>query len=158
VLSENNHIMAQSLNKVIVHIVFSTKHRQNFIDDTIKDELFNYLGGTCKHLECNPIRVGGYRNHVHILCFLSKKITLIKLLEDVKKNSSKWMKTKGEAYTNFYWQDGYGAFSVNPKQVDLVIAYIDNQEKHHSKHTYEDEMRAFFKQYGIEYDERYVWD
>jgi REP element-mobilizing transposase RayT len=88
--------MAQSLSKVYVHITFSTKNRQNLIDDSIKDPLFEYLGGICKGLECNPIQIGGHLNHVHILCLLSRKITQMKLLEEVKKQSSKWIKTKGD--------------------------------------------------------------
>lgn len=82
----------------------------------------------------------------------------MKLLEEVKSHSSKWIKTKGEDYKNFYWQNGYGAFSVNPSQVDRVIGYIANQHKHHSKKTFQDEYRAFLKKYHVEYDERYVWD
>jgi putative transposase len=150
--------MAQSLTKIYVHLVFSTKHRQPFIDNAIKDELFAYLGGACKNLECYPIRVGGHKDHVHILCSLSKKITLIKLLEEIKKTSSRWMKTKGENYKNFYWQDGYGAFSINPKQLEVVTEYINNQEAHHTKQSFQDECRMFYKEYGVEYDERYVWD
>jgi len=102
--------MSQSLTRNYVHIVFSTKFREQLIRDSIKIELFEYLGGVCKHLECNPIRVGGYKDHVHILCILSKKIALMVLLEELKKGSSKWIKTKGNHYTNFYWQAGYGAF------------------------------------------------
>jgi putative transposase len=89
---------------------------------------------------------------------LSKKIALMKLLEEVKSHSSKWMKTKDELLKNFYWQDGYGAFSVNPSEVDKVIAYIANQHEHHSRKTFQDEYRAFLKKYNVEYDERYVWD
>ena len=83
---------------------------------------------------------------------------MIKLLEEVKSHSSKWMKTKGDEYRNFYWQDGYGAFSVNPSEVDVVINYIANQKNHHATKTFQDEYRAFLKKYNIEYDERYVWD
>jgi REP element-mobilizing transposase RayT len=89
---------------------------------------------------------------------LSKKIALTKLLEELKSHSSKWMKTKDESLKYFFWQDGYGAFSVNPTEVDIVIAYIDNQQKHHSKKTFQQEYRAFLKKYKVEYDERYVWD
>ena len=150
--------MAQSLSKVCVHIVFSTKHRQNLIDDHIKTPLFEYLGGICRGLDCNPVQVGGYQNHVHILCLLSRKITQMKLLEELKKRSSKWINTKGAAYSNFYWQDGYGIFSVNPSEIDRVINYIKNQEEHHQKRSFQDEFRAFLKKYNVEYDERYVWD
>lgn len=82
----------------------------------------------------------------------------MKLLEEVKSHSSKWIKTKGEAYRNFYWQDGYGAFSVNPGETDMLIAYIANQKEHHSKKTFQEEYRSFLEKYKVEYDERYVWD
>jgi REP element-mobilizing transposase RayT len=150
--------MGQSLVKNYIHIVFSTKHRQPIILPQYEDELHSYLGGICKNLDCQPIKVGGYTDHIHILCMLSKKIALMKLLEEVKSHSSKWMKTKDEQLKNFYWQDGYGAFSVNPAEIDRVIAYIANQHEHHSKKTFQDEYRAFLKKYNVEYDERYVWD
>ncbi|MBS1571264.1 MAG: IS200/IS605 family transposase [Bacteroidetes bacterium] len=150
--------MGQSLNKIYVHIVFSTKYRQPLITDSIKEELFNYLGGICKSLECNPIQVGGFNDHVHILCVLSKKIALMDLLEKVKSNSSKWIKTKGNEFSNFYWQSGYGAFSVNPTEIELVKNYIINQEEHHQKKNFQDEFLAFLNKYKIEYDEKYIWD
>lgn len=150
--------MAQSLVRNYIHLVFSTKHRQPFIDESIEDELFNYLGGICKKLECQPIIAGGHLNHVHILCLLSRKIALMKLLEEVKSHSSKWIKTKGESYSNFYWQDGYGAFSVNPKEIDVVVKYIANQKTHHSEKTFQTEFLQFLKEYSVEYDERYIWE
>jgi len=87
--------MPQSLVKNSVHIIFSTKNRHPFIDDEIKDELFRYIGGICKNLECHPIIVGGYKDHVHILCMLSRKVALMKLVEKIKAYSSKWIKSKG---------------------------------------------------------------
>ncbi len=150
--------MGQSLSKVYVHITFSTKNHHPFIDDELEHSLFDYLGGICKKLACNPVKVGGHRDHVHILCLLSKKIAQMKLLEEIKKGSSGWIKTKGSKYHNFYWQDGYGIFSVNPSQVDVVAEYIDHQKKHHVKITYKDELRRFFKKYHINYDERFIWD
>ena len=149
--------MGQSLVKNYIHIVFSTKLRKPFIDETIENELFAYLGGVCNKLDCTVLKVGGYLNHVHILCMLSKNITLSKLLQDLKSNSSKWIKTKGENYQNFFWQDGYGAFSVNPSEVEIVVNYIANQKEHHSKKNFQDEFRAFLEKYEVEYDERYVW-
>jgi REP element-mobilizing transposase RayT len=150
--------MAQSLSKVYVHITFSTKNRYPFIDNGIGQELWAYLGGICKTLECNPVRVGGYKDHVHICCLLSKKITQIKLLEEVKKESSKWIKTKGKQYEKFYWHDGYGIFSVNPSEIGPVVEYINNQEGHHKKRTFQEELLAFLKKYEVEYDERYLWE
>lgn len=85
-------------------------------------------------------------------------MALVKLMEELKSHSSKWIKTKGEPYQKFYWQDGYGAFSVNPGEVEIVINYIENQREHHRKRTFQNEYRAFLKKYKIDYDERYVWD
>jgi putative transposase len=150
--------MPQSLVKNFMHIVFSTKHRESLIYPAIETELYSYLGGICAELECQPIKIGGYTDHVHILCLLSKKIALMKLLEEMKSHSSKWIKTKDERLRNFYWQDGYGAFSVNPSEIDVVKTYIENQNEHHKKKTFQDEYRAFLKKYKVEYDERYVWD
>ncbi len=121
-------------------------------------ELYSYLGGICNNLESQVIRIGGYSDHVHILCLLSKKIALCKLVEELKSHSSKWMKTRSVMLANFYWQDGYGAFSVNPYKVGNLIAYIDNQLEHHGKRTFQQEYRAFLKKYKVEFDERYVWD
>ncbi len=145
--------MAQSLVRNYIHLVFSTKYRFPYIDESIENELFNYLGGVCKKLECQPIIVGGYLDHIHILCLLSKKIALVKLLEEVKSHSSKWIKSKGENYSNFYWQDGYGAFSVNPKEVEVVVKYISTQKTHHSKKTFQTELLQFLKEYNVEYNE-----
>ena len=150
--------MPQSLVKNYVHIVWSTKYREHLIYPPAEEELHAYLGGICKRMECHPIKIGGYSDHVHVLCMLSKKIALMKLLEEVKSHSSKWMKTKGEDLSNFYWQDGYGAFSVNPADIERVIAYIANQKEHHSKISFQNEYRAILKRYKVEYDERYVWD
>jgi REP element-mobilizing transposase RayT len=150
--------MPQSIAYNYLHITFSTKYRVPIIDEAIEEELFKYIGGICKNLECNPIKVGGYRDHIHILCVLSRKIALMKLLEEIKSHSSKWIKTKGDKYKNFYWQRGYGSFSVNPAEIDVVVRYIENQAEHHKKKTFQDEYIAFLKKYNAEYDERYLWD
>ena len=141
--------MGQSLVKNYIHIVFSTKHRQHLIHERVEEELYAYIGGTCKNLECHPIKIGGYTDHIHILCMLSKKIALMKLLEEVKSHSSKWMKTKGDDLKNFYWQDGYGAFSVNPSEIDRVINYIANQKEHHSKKHFRMNTERFLKNTGL---------
>ena len=150
--------MGQSLVQNYIHIVFSTKYRRPLIQPPVEQELHAYLGGICNRLECQTIIVGGYTHHIHILCKLSKKIALMKLVEEVKSHSSKWIKDKGKSYENFYWQDGYGAFSVNPAEVDKVISYIANQKAHHEKKAFRDEYSEFLKKYQLEYDERYVWD
>ena len=150
--------MGQSLVQNYVHIVFSTKYRQELIFPPVESELHAYLGSICNAHDCQSIKVGGYTDHVHILCKLSKKIALMKLLEEVKSHSSKWIKKKGEGYHNFYWQDGYGAFSVSPSQVDRVKAYIGNQHTHHRKKSFKNEFRKFLNDNDVDYDERYVWD
>ncbi|MGM0650749.1 MAG: IS200/IS605 family transposase, partial [Bacteroidota bacterium] len=124
--------MAQSLSKVYLHIVFSTKYRRKFIDKNIRPRLFDYVGGVCNGLECQVLQVGGYDDHVHILCQMSRKITQMKLLEEIKKRSSAWIKTIDKKYLDFYWQRGYGIFSVDKEGIDSVIEYIANQEQHHA--------------------------
>lgn len=150
--------MSQSLAKVCTHITFSTKYRQPLIDDKIENDLHAYLGGICNELECLPIKVGGYIDHIHILCVLSRKIAIMNLLKEVKRGSPKWIKTQGREYEEFYWQDGYGIFSVNSTDLEVVIKYIANQKAHHENKTFQDEYRGFLKKYNVEYDERYVWD
>lgn len=150
--------MGQSLAQNYIHIVFSTKYRQHLIHPPVEEELHAYLGGICNKLECHVLKVGGYTDHIHILCMLSKKIALMKLVEELKSHSSKWMKTKDPSLANFYWQDGYGAFSVNPAEVDVVINYIANQKEHHRKKTFQEEYKATLDKYKVKYDERYVWD
>ncbi len=146
--------MGQSLVQNYLHITFSTKNRQPLIDNFIKKELFSYLAAICNNLNCTALKVGGYSDHIHILCLLSKKITLIKLMEELKKQSSKWIKSKGSSFNNFYWQNGYGAFSVNPKEKNIVIAYINNQVEHHKTKSFIEEFRAFLKNYNV----KFVWE
>jgi putative transposase len=151
-------IMGQSLVKNYIHIVFSTKHRQPLIFPSIEGELYSYLGGICNNLDCTPIKIGGHYDHVHILCFLSKKIALMNLVEELKSHSSLWMKRKDIRLKNFYWQNGYGAFSVKASEVDIVKGYIENQHQHHARKIFQDEYRALLNEHETDYDERYVWD
>lgn len=150
--------MGQSLVQNYMHIVFSTKHRKPMIASSFEHELHAYIGGTCNALDCQVLIVGGYTDHIHILCMLSKKIALMTLVQKVKANASKWIKTKDESLTDFYWQDGYGAFSVSTSQVEKVVNYIKNQHAHHTKKTFQEEYRDVLTAYNITYDERYVWD
>lgn len=150
--------MGQSIMQNYLHISFSTKHRQPLITENIEEELYKYIGGTCNSFECHPIKIGAHFDHIHILCMLSKKVMSMKLIEVIKSSSSKWIKTKGDEFSNFYWQDGYGGFSVNPSEIDVVTNYIANQKEHHKKMTFQEEYRAFLKKYKVAYDERYIWD
>lgn len=150
--------MGQSLAQNYVHIVFSTKYRRPLISPEIESELHHYLGGICNRLECQAIKIGGYTDHIHILCMLSKKLTLAKLVEEIKSHSSKWIKTKGDAYRDFYWQNGYGAFSVSYYHTEKIISYIANQHAHHKKKDFPNEYLDLLKKHKTEYDERYLWD
>ncbi len=151
--------MSQSLARVVVHIVFSTKYRRAWLTDKlVQDELHKYLAQILIRVGCPPIVVGGVADHVHILCNLSRKIAIMDLLEEIKSSSSKWMKTKGKDFQDFYWQGGYGIFSVSESNVPEVSEYIATQEEHHKTFTFQDEFRSLCRKHGIEIDERYVWD
>jgi REP element-mobilizing transposase RayT len=150
--------MPQSLVKNYIHITFSTKNREPLIHDSIEKELFKYIGGICNKLECYPVIVGGYKNHIHILCSLSRKIALMSLIEKIKSSSSKWIKSKGNRYQKFYWQRGYGCFSISNDKINIVKNYIANQKEHHQGKSFQTEYIDFIKENDIKYDEQYVWD
>jgi REP element-mobilizing transposase RayT len=150
--------MGQSLVSVATHLVWSTKYRQPLIDEAIEHELYAYLGGVCNEMDCQSIKVGGYLDHVHVLCYLSKKVALMDLLEEIKKRSSRWIKTKGKQYENFYWQNGYAAFSVDYRGIDIVRYYIHNQYLHHNGESFQQEYIRLLIENMMEYDERYLWD
>jgi len=117
-----------------------------------------YIGGTCNRLNCQSIIVNGVEDHIHILCRQSRTITVADLLEEIKRESSKWVKTKRNNLSAFSWQVGYAAFSIGRSEVERVRKYIANQERHHTKENYKDELRKILKAYNIEYDERYTWN
>jgi putative transposase len=151
--------MPQSLAQVYLHLIFSTKHRRPWLhDQALRDELHNYLGGTCRNLDSPSLLVGGIEDHAHILCRLGTSIAIATLIRDLKRESSKWIKTKHADLADFHWQDGYGAFSISPAHIADLRKYIANQEEHHKKESFQDEFRRILAKYGIEYDERYVWD
>ncbi len=150
--------MSQSLVKNLVHLVYSTKHRQAWIPKEHRAALFAYQAGIFKEWESPALIIGGVEDHVHALISLSKNHALKKVVEEVKKGSSKWMKSDGPRNSAFCWQAGYAAFSVSQSNSEAVSRYIANQEPHHRKVTFQDELRALFKRHEIEFDERYVWD
>ena len=151
--------MSQSLAKIYTHIIYSTKHRYPFLaKESLRAEMHAYLGGACNNLDCPVLSVGGSADHVHILCALSKNLSAADLIGEIKRSSSKWIKTKGLMTRKFAWQSGYGVFSVSQSQVETVRAYIVHQEEHHQKKSFQDEFRSFLRKYQIEYDERYLWN
>ena len=150
--------MPQSLAKIIVHITFSTKNRMPCLSKDIQPDLHAYMAGILQQLDCKPIQIGGVEDHVHVLCLLSKNHAVCKIVEELKKGSSKWIKPKEPEFKDFHWQNGYGAFSVSQSKVAGTIDYIGNQTEHHRHVSFQDEFRQFLKRYDVEYDERYVWD
>jgi REP element-mobilizing transposase RayT len=148
--------MPQSLSNVIVHLVFSTKNRTEWLAPRVRDELCAYLVGILKNIGCTPVQVGGHVDHVHLLFALARTKSMAQVVEEVKTGSSKWIKTKG--VLSFAWQSGYGVFSVSMSDVSNVVEYVRNQEEHHKVVSFMDEFRALMKEAEIEIDERYVWD
>ena len=150
--------MGQSLVQVYVHVVFSTKGRKPLLkSDEHRDRLHAYLNGTCKNQSSPAVIVGGVEDHVHLLVRLGKTIEISKLILSLKKDSSAWVKNELNI-GNFYWQSGYGAFSVSPSHVEGLTHYIANQQEHHRKESFQDEFRRLCLKYGVEIEERYVWD
>lgn len=149
--------MPQSLHVLSVHIVFSTKERRPWLASDIRPRVWAYLSRILQNLECHAITVGGVDDHVHVLCNLTKKHAPMKVLEILKKDSSKFVKTLDARLGDFHWQDGYGLFSVSPSHVEPVREYILKQEEHHRKETFQEEFLRILKKYGAAYDERYLW-
>ncbi len=150
--------MPQSYFQIYAHIVFSTKNREPLLNEAIRPRIHAYLATLARDFGCPFVHVGGASDHVHILADIGKKTLPVNLIAKMKQESSKFIKTAGAQYGKFYWQNGYGAFSVSAKDRQAVISYIDNQMEHHKKQSFQDELRGFLKQYGIQYDERYMWD
>ena len=150
--------MGQSLSKNYIHLVFSTKSHTKFIDKNIGNELYRYISTILKTCDSPAITIGGTKDHVHILCVQSKNISTAKLLEEIKKSSSKWIKTKGVNYRHFQWQGGYAAFSVGQSYVNSIRKYIENQELHHKKISFRNELIKLLNENYFVYDERYLWD
>lgn len=148
--------MPQSFVQFYTHIVFHTKNNKPLIKAEIEDELYSYIGGILKNIKSIPIQIGGTADHVHILSTLPKTMALMDLVEEIKKSSSKWIKTKGPQYQNFYWQDGYAGFSVSNSGVEPVKKYIITQKEHHKKVSTLDEYKILLDAYGIKYDEKYL--
>ena len=149
--------MPQSLSSILIHMIFSTKNRP-FITTAIETELHPYMATIFRELKSPSLTIDGTSDHVHILFSLGRVIKVADLVEEVKTESSKWIKTKGQKFRKFHWQKGYGAFSIGQSNVAALKRYIHGQKQHLRRITFQDEYRRFLKTYGIDYDERYVWD
>jgi putative transposase len=149
--------MAQSLTSLSIHIIFSTKNRYAFFKTkTLRQQLYDDMAGICRSHNCHPVIVGGAEDHVHLLMQLHKNIALSAVIEELKKSSSKWIKTldfESNGLRKFYWQKGYAALSVSQSQLKIVQHDIKNQEEHHKKKNFQDELREFLNRHGVCYDE-----
>lgn len=150
--------MPQSLARIHIHLVFSTKNRERLISDSIRSALHEYMATVLQNLGCHPLLINSVEDHSHLLFDLARTIPVSKAVEDVKKSSSKWIKTQGPQFTNFAWQAGYGAFAVSESNVESVRNYIAGQREHHRTKTFQEEYRAFLERHNVTFDERYVWD
>jgi len=150
--------MPQSLSQVILHIVFSTKERRPWLDPAIRPRMHAYLATLCRDCDCVAYRVGGVADHVHIAARLARTISQADFLEKIKKTSSAWIKEQGEQYQGFFWQAGYGDFSIGWSQLDDLMRYIDHQDQHHRTRTFQEEYRDLLLKYHVNFDEKYVWD
>ena len=150
--------MPQSLTKLYSHLVFSTKYREPLLDDEIRPRVHAFLATIVRDMDSPWVVVGGVDDHVHVLFDMGKKYPPVEFVEQLKRESSKFVKTLGAKYAEFYWQRGYGMFSVGPAYRDEAESYVRHQAEHHRVKTFQDEFRAFLERYGVEYDERYAWD
>ena len=151
--------MPQSLSIVYIHLVFSTKNRRPFLRDReTREDLHSYLGGISKQLDCPPIIVGGVEDHVHLLTRFGRTITQAEWVKELKRISNLWLKQRGNQYMDFEWQGGYADFSVSQSNLEQVTQYIANQEEHHRKMSFQDEVRELLKRHQQEWDEKYIWE
>jgi putative transposase len=150
--------MPQSLVRTLIHVCFSTKNRVDLITPEIEKDLFGYMHGIVENNKSKLILANGTTNHVHLLISIGKTLSISELVGDIKRDSSSWIKKQEREFSQFYWQEGYGAFSVGQTEDEHVIKYIANQKEHHKTKDYKTEFRGFLRKYKIEYDERYVWD
>jgi REP element-mobilizing transposase RayT len=150
--------MPSTYTNLLYHIVFSTKQRIPLIADDWKEELYRYIGGIIRAEGGVALEIGGANDHIHILAKFKASVSVADMLNKIKANSSKWANDHKMKMRKFGWQEGYAAFSVSESRVPDVKEYIQNQEEHHRKHTYQEELLALLERHGIEYDPRYLWD
>lgn len=149
--------MPQSLSINLVHVIFSTKNREPYLDPDTRQRLYPYMAQLIRDKGSECYRIGGIEDHIHLAIRLSKTATLSKTISEAKTGTSRWLKEISPKLSSFSWQEGYGAFSVSPKDLDAVIGYIDHQEEHHKKISFQDEFRKFLNKYQMDFDENYVW-
>jgi len=144
--------MSHAYSHNLLHCVFSTKQRQNLIRKP--EELWRYVAALAHAKNIHVVAAGGTENHLHVLILLPQTITLATAMQEIKANSSRWLR---ETSAHFQWQEGYGAFSVSQSQRQTVMDYIANQVQHHQKRNFEEEFIALLKNSGVQYDPRFVF-
>ena len=149
--------MSQSLCKIYLHIIFHIKSTSPQIGEEHIERVHSYIGQLVNTTGCSVIRVGGVQDHVHIVCLLSRNECVAHLVEEVKRNSSRWIKTLAPQYEQFAWQGGYAAFSVSESVIEKTVEYVNRQKEHHQKTSFKDEYIQFLKLYNVDYDDRYVF-
>ena len=155
---KGRNLVSQSLAQILVHVVFSTKNREPALEDSVRDELHAYLGGTVANLDGVLLKAGSVTDHIHLLLAHPRTCAPAALVQEIKTGSSKWLKTRGPRFRSFHWQNGYGMFSVSPSHRAALESYLVKQAEHHRKVSFQDEYRQLLQKYGVEFDERYGWD
>lgn len=150
--------MPQSLAQILVHIVFSTKNREPILPDDIRAELHAYIGGIVHRHAGTLIGAGSVSDHIHLLVVHPRTCAPADLFQEIKTGTTKWLKTKRPQFARFHWQSGYGIFSVSPSHRAAVERYLASQAQHHREVSFQEEYRRILAKYGVEFDERYVWD
>ncbi|MGE4182472.1 MAG: IS200/IS605 family transposase [Limisphaerales bacterium] len=150
--------MPQSLAQILVHLVFSTKHRDSILADADRDELHAYIGGILANHQGSLLAAGSVGDHIHLLIAHPRTCAPADLVMEIKTGSSKWLKSRGNRYAGFHWQTGYGIFSVSPSHRAAVEAYLARQPEHHRRVSFQEEYRKLLRKYSVMFDERYVWD
>jgi putative transposase len=152
------HVMPQSLSKVILHIIFSTKNREPFLDSNVRPRMHAYLATICRDLGAELVRVDGSPITFILSRRCPRTLSQAQLIEQIKKASSKWIKALDAHYRGFFWQRGFGAFSVSPSQLEAVLQYTETQLEHHRTRTFQEEYRELLRRHGVDFDEHYLWD
>jgi putative transposase len=148
--------MAHTYTKILIHYVFCTKYRKKIIKVDLQERLWSYMGGIAKENNMKALAIGGIEDHVHLLISLPTTLSIAKSIQLIKGGSSKWVHDTFPAYSNFGWQLGYAAFSVDINRVKGLIRYINTQKEHHLKKSYQDEYMSVLRKNKINYDERYL--
>jgi putative transposase len=151
--------MSQALSGVYLHLVFSTKDRRRYFQDLqVRERMYEYLGGISKELNCEPVRIGGVDDHVHLLCRFGRTVSQAEWVKELKRGSTMWLKAQEPRFRDFSWQGGYATFSVSASNLEKVAEYVAKQEEHHRQRSFQDELRTMLRKHKVEWDERYLWD